>query len=73
MALKKIVKEFQDFISRGSVVDLAVGVIVGGAFSFIKVASKHAPSPNGSAESAMKARSPAPHQAKRKRPHAPDP
>ena len=25
MALKKIVKEFQDFISRGSVVDLAVG------------------------------------------------
>ena len=35
MALKKIVKEFQDFISRGSVVDLAVGVIVGGAFTTI--------------------------------------
>lgn len=35
MAVKKIVKEFQDFISRGSVVDLAVGVIVGGAFTTI--------------------------------------
>lgn len=35
MALKKIVKEFQDFVSRGSVVDLAVGVIVGGAFTTI--------------------------------------
>lgn len=33
--MKKIVKEFRDFISRGNVVDLAVGVIVGGAFSKI--------------------------------------
>ena len=33
--MKKILKEFKDFISRGSVVDLAVGVIVGGAFSKI--------------------------------------
>lgn len=29
------VKEFKDFISRGNVVDLAVGVIIGGAFSKI--------------------------------------
>ncbi len=27
-----MVKEFKDFINRGSVVDLAVGVIIGGAF-----------------------------------------
>ena len=27
-----VVKEFKDFINRGSVVDLAVGVIIGGAF-----------------------------------------
>lgn len=33
--MKKILKEFKEFISRGSVVDLAVGVIVGGAFSKI--------------------------------------
>ena len=31
----EIVKEFKEFINRGSVVDLAVGVIVGGAFSAI--------------------------------------
>lgn len=30
-----IVKEFKDFISRGNVIDLAVGVVVGGAFSKI--------------------------------------
>lgn len=35
MAARKIAKEFQDFISRGSVVDLAVGVIVGGAFTTV--------------------------------------
>ena len=29
------VKEFKDFISRGNVIDLAVGVIIGGAFSGI--------------------------------------
>ena len=33
--MKKILKEFKEFISRGSVVDLAVAVIVGGAFSKI--------------------------------------
>ena len=33
--MKKILKEFKEFISRGSVVDLAVGVIVGGAFGKI--------------------------------------
>jgi large conductance mechanosensitive channel len=31
----KIVKEFSDFINRGNVVDLAVGVIIGGAFGKI--------------------------------------
>lgn len=31
----KLVKEFQEFISRGNVVDLAVGVIIGGAFGRI--------------------------------------
>lgn len=30
-----IVKEFKDFISRGNVVDLAVGVIIGAAFGKI--------------------------------------
>lgn len=30
-----LIKEFRDFISRGNVVDMAVGVIVGGAFSSI--------------------------------------
>lgn len=31
----QMIKEFKNFISRGNVVDLAVGVIVGGAFSKI--------------------------------------
>lgn len=31
----KMIKEFKEFISRGNVVDLAVGVIIGGAFSTI--------------------------------------
>jgi large conductance mechanosensitive channel len=31
----KFVKEFKDFISRGNVIDLAVGVVVGGAFGTI--------------------------------------
>lgn len=31
----KIFKEFKDFISRGNVMQLAVGVIIGGAFSAI--------------------------------------
>lgn len=33
--LKKIAKEFKEFISRGSVMDLAIGVIIGGAFGKI--------------------------------------
>ena len=32
---KGIVQEFRDFIARGSVIDLAVGVIIGAAFSKI--------------------------------------
>lgn len=32
---KKMFQEFKDFISRGSVIDLAVGVIIGGAFTSI--------------------------------------
>lgn len=30
-----MIKEFKDFINRGNVVDLAVGVMIGGAFSKI--------------------------------------
>ena len=30
-----VIKEFKKFIARGNVLDLAVGVIVGGAFSSI--------------------------------------
>ena len=33
--MKNMVKEFKTFISRGNVIDLAVGVVVGGAFSKI--------------------------------------
>ncbi len=33
--MKKIIKEFKDFISRGNVMDMAIGVIVGGAFGKI--------------------------------------
>lgn len=32
---KRTIKEFKDFISRGNVIDLAVGVIIGGAFGKI--------------------------------------
>ena len=32
---KGILAEFQEFISRGNVMDLAVGVIIGGAFTAI--------------------------------------
>lgn len=32
---KKFVTEFREFISRGNVVDLAIGVIIGGAFGKI--------------------------------------
>ena len=33
--MKKLFKEFGDFIKRGNVIDLAVAVVVGGAFSAI--------------------------------------
>ena len=33
--MKNIIKEFKEFISRGNVIDLAVGVIIGGAFGKI--------------------------------------
>lgn len=33
--MKKFFKEFRKFISKGNVLDLAVGVIIGGAFSTI--------------------------------------
>ncbi len=33
--MKKTLKEFKDFISKGNVVDMAVGVIIGSAFSKI--------------------------------------
>lgn len=36
--MKKFFKEFKDFISRGNVMDMAVGVIIGGAFSAIVTA-----------------------------------
>lgn len=32
---EKMIKEFKEFISRGNVLDLAVGVIIGGAFTKI--------------------------------------
>lgn len=31
--MKKIVNEFKEFISRGNVMDMAVGIIIGGAFT----------------------------------------
>ncbi len=34
----KLLKEFKDFINRGSVLDLAVGMIIGGAFTAIVTA-----------------------------------
>jgi large conductance mechanosensitive channel len=33
--MKQITKEFRDFLMRGNVIDLAVGVIIGGAFQAI--------------------------------------
>ena len=36
--MKKMFKEFKEFISRGNVMDMAVGVIIGGAFSGIVTA-----------------------------------
>ncbi len=34
-AVRNLTKEFKEFISRGNVVDLAVGVVIGGAFGNI--------------------------------------
>jgi len=36
--MKKFLSEFKEFISKGNVLDLAVGVIIGGAFSSIVTA-----------------------------------
>jgi len=36
--MKKLLKEFKDFISKGSVIDLAVGMIIGSAFTAIVTA-----------------------------------
>ena len=33
--MKKFMKEFKEFISRGNVMDMAVGIIIGGAFTGI--------------------------------------
>ena len=33
--MKKLISEFRDFISKGNVIDLAVGVIIGAAFKTI--------------------------------------
>lgn len=33
--MKKLLKEFEEFINRGNVMDMAVGVIIGGAFTAI--------------------------------------
>ena len=33
--MKQILKEFKEFISRGNVMDMAVGIIIGGAFTGI--------------------------------------
>ena len=33
--MKKFFKEFKEFITRGNVLDMAVGIIVGGAFTAI--------------------------------------
>ncbi len=33
--MKQFIKEFKEFISKGNVLDMAVGVIIGGAFSKI--------------------------------------
>ncbi len=33
--MKKFIKEFKKFISRGNVMDMAVGIIIGGAFTSI--------------------------------------
>ncbi len=36
--MKNLIKEFEEFINRGNVMDMAVGVIIGGAFTSIVTA-----------------------------------
>lgn len=36
--MKKFMKEFEEFINRGNVMDMAVGIIIGGAFTAIVTA-----------------------------------
>lgn len=36
--MKKLLKDFKDFIDQGNVIDLAVGVIIGGAFKDVVTA-----------------------------------
>ena len=33
--MKKIFQEFRDFITRGNAIDLAIGIIIGSAFSTV--------------------------------------
>lgn len=33
--MKTFMKEFKEFVSRGNVIDMAVGIIMGGAFTAI--------------------------------------
>ena len=33
--MKKFIEEFKEFISKGNVLDLAIGVVIGGAFTAI--------------------------------------
>ncbi len=35
MEVNKMIKEFKEFISKGNVMDMAVGIIIGGAFTAI--------------------------------------
>ena len=35
---KKMIKEFKEFISKGNIMDMAVGIIIGGAFTKIVTA-----------------------------------
>ncbi len=38
--MKNFIKEFKEFIARGNVLDLAIGVIIGGAFGKIVLLSR---------------------------------
>lgn len=33
--MKQFIKEFKEFISRGNIMDMAIGIIIGGAFTSI--------------------------------------